>query len=112
MCQADNLAIINTVVDLQSRGFYYDFCFVNDRLFCAQQKHFLNEDEFNILEMYRFPQDDKLWQETVIYGIECSQYFMKGILLCSITGDLPTVQPAILKKVSKFWRTRSGISLD
>ncbi|CAN5477928.1 hypothetical protein BH11BAC5_BH11BAC5_11390 [soil metagenome] len=38
MYQVDNLSIIDTIVDLQSRGFCYDFCFVNDRLFCAQQK--------------------------------------------------------------------------
>ena len=103
MCHADNLAIINTIVDLQSRGFYYDFCFVNDRLFCAQQKHFLNEDEFNILEMYRFPHDDKLRQATVIYGIESLQYSMKGILLNSLKGNSVAIPPVIIKKFRKFW---------
>lgn len=103
MRQENNVAIINTIVDLQSRGFYYDFCFVNDKLFCAQRKHFLNEDEFNILEMYRFPSDDKLWEETVIYGIESLQYLMKGILLNSFKGNSVIIPPFIVKKVSRFW---------
>ncbi|MEO6549538.1 MAG: hypothetical protein ABIN94_16165 [Ferruginibacter sp.] len=104
MYQADNEAIINTIVDLQSRGFYYDFCFVNDRLFCSQQKHFLNEDEFNILEIHRFPLYDKLMQETVIYGIESSQYLMKGILLNSFnSGPTLALPSVIVKKARKFW---------
>jgi hypothetical protein len=102
MYEVDTLSIIDTIVDLQSRGFYYDFCFVNDRLFCAQQKQFLNEDEFNILEMYRFPCYDKMMQETVIYGIESSQYFMKGILLNSFKGAVTVTPPAIIKKICKF----------
>ncbi|MEP7110648.1 MAG: hypothetical protein ABI760_21830 [Ferruginibacter sp.] len=103
MCQADNLSIVNTIVDLQSRGFYYDFCFVNDKIFCAQQKQFLSEDEFNILEMYRFPCYDTLMHETVIYGIESSQYVMKGILLNSFRGHVVTVPPIIVTKVNSFW---------
>ena len=111
MCQADNLSIIDTIVDLQSRGFYYDFCFVNDKLFCVQLKHFLNEDEFSILEMYRFPADDKLRQVTVIYGIESSQYLMKGILLNSINDTTSALSPVILKNVSRFWiKSRSILS--
>ena len=102
MYEADNIAIINTIVDLQSRGFYNDFCFVHDRLFCAQQKQFLSEDEFTILEMYRFPCYDKKMQETVVYGIEAAQYFMKGILLNSFSGAVTVMPPAIMKKICKF----------
>lgn len=103
MCQADNLSIVNTIIDLQSRGFYYDFCFVNDKIFCAQQKQFLNEDEFNILEMYRFPCYDKMMHETVIYGIESSKYAMKGILLNSFRAPSVAVAPIIVTKIKRFW---------
>lgn len=112
MYQADNLSIVNTIVDLQSRGFNYDFCFVNDKLFCAQQKQFLSEDEFNILEMYRFPCYDKLMHETVIYGLESLQYVMKGILLNSFRGSAVPLPPIIIKKVCRFWINNKGILIN
>ena len=99
----NNTTIINTIIDLQSRGFYSDFCMVNEKLFCVQQKCFFDEDEFSILELHCFPCDDKLWRETVVYGIECINYFMKGILLNSFRGNATAIPPVIIKKVSKFW---------
>ena len=103
MCLDNNATIINTIIDLQSRGFYSDFCLVDNKLFCVQQKSFFDEDEFNILELYRFPCDDKLRHETVIYGIECIQYLVKGILLNTFRGSAMAIPPVIIKKVSKFW---------
>ena len=112
MYQASNPRIINTIVDLQSRGFYYDFCLVKDKLFCAQKNNFLREDEFNIIEMYSFQCHGKLRSETVIYGIECLQYYMKGILLNSIkkhTEELPSI---VMKKISRFWPKYEPILID
>lgn len=83
MNQSSYLTILDAIVDMQARGFYFDFNLICDRLFCSQQKCFLKIEEFDILEMYRFAPDVNEQQETILYGIESLRYGLKGILFCA-----------------------------
>jgi hypothetical protein len=81
MQQTGYSGIINAIVDLQTRGFSFDFSLVGNKLLCAQQKFFLRDEEFDILEMHHFQMEDHGRRETVIYGIESPQHGIRGIML-------------------------------
>ena len=92
--------IIDTITDLQNRGFTMDFNLLGNKLFCPQTKCFINSDEFDIVEVYSFEDDMVNLSETVLYAIECFAFAAKGILL--ETGhDNASI---LLSKIKKFWK--------
>jgi hypothetical protein len=102
MYQTSYLSILDAIVDLQTRGYFFDFNMIGNKLLCSQQKIFLRSEDFDILEMYSFPHEDA-WQETVVYGIESQQYHIKGILLSTMPERTVTLPAMLFKKISKFW---------
>lgn len=76
-----DLTIVDAIVDLQTRGFSFDFTFLRNKLFCAQQKRFFGLNDFAVLEQYSFQADDVLGKRTIVYGIESLSFGLKGILL-------------------------------
>ena len=76
-------AIVETISDLQARGFLLDFCLIGNQLLCAQEQCYLGAEEFDVLEMYRFPAGGLSQNETVVYAIESLSRALKGILLKS-----------------------------
>lgn len=103
MSPSNNPSIISTIADMQNRGFCVDFCIAGNEVLCVQQKRFLQPEEFDVIEMYRFPSDEETWQETVIYGIEGKQEIMKGILLSCFAANNPQPLPCLIKKITRFW---------
>jgi hypothetical protein len=75
------LTIVDAIVDLQTRGYLFDFSFLRDKLFCAQQKCFFEPEDFDILEKHSFESGDAPRKKTTVYGIESLSYGLKGILL-------------------------------
>jgi hypothetical protein len=73
--------IVDAIVDLQSRGYLFDFSLLRNKLFCAQKKCFFSLDEFDILEKYSFQTGQLPGKKTVVYGVELLSYGLKGILL-------------------------------
>jgi hypothetical protein len=78
---ATDLTIVDAIVDLQIRGFLFDFSFLRNKLFCAQQKCFFSIEDFDVLEKYSFQSDGVPGKKTIVYGIESLSYGLKGILL-------------------------------
>jgi hypothetical protein len=76
-----DLTIVDAIVDLQSRGYSFDFSLLHNKLFCAQQKRFFGLEDFDILEQYSFQPDDATGKKTLVYGIESLSFGLKGILL-------------------------------
>jgi hypothetical protein len=81
MQQTTHLSILDAIVDLQNRGYFFDFCLIGEKLFCTQQKQFFRPEEVDILEMHCFFHEEGLWQETVVCGIEALPSGAKGILM-------------------------------
>jgi hypothetical protein len=75
------LTIVDAIVDLQTRGYLFDFSLLRNKLFCAQQKCFFEPDDFDVLEKHAFQVGEWPGKKTVVYGIESLSYGLKGILL-------------------------------
>ena len=100
MSKKGSQTIVDTIVDLQTRGYSSDFIVMDNQLFCAQQKIFLRHDEFDINEVYSF-KPSQTREETVLYGITSEQHAIKGILLThsmqNTTQPLPSSFPVTLR---------------
>ena len=94
-------AVVDKIADLQKRGFSSDFVVMDNQLFCAQQKIFLGNDEFDINEVYSFPHTNSR-HETILLGITSEQHALKGILLTQPAHN-PSVPNVLFKKMGKFW---------
>jgi hypothetical protein len=95
--------ILDTISDLQNRGFTSDFSLLGNRLFCSQTKCFFNSDQFDVIEIYGFDNEHSEKGETVVYAIECFANSIKGILLR--TNNKYDV---LLPKLHKFWKLNSN----
>lgn len=91
----------DTIADLHRRGFTLEFVLFDNRLFCAQTRHFFKSNEFNILEVYSFEDDNSDKILTVVYAIECLANTIKGILFQN--PDYSYKQDTFFKKLRKFW---------
>ena len=80
-----NHAIINVISKLQARGFILDFSFIRTKLFCAQEQCYLDLEEFDVLETYRFHFGGRSPNLTDVYAIESRTRPLKGILLITET---------------------------
>jgi hypothetical protein len=92
--------IIDTIIDLQNRGFTFDFSIIGDHLFCVQTKCFINSDQFDIVEIHIFDHEISGNKQTVLYAIEWFANAMKGILLENSYKN----PEMLLTKVKKFWK--------
>ncbi len=92
--------ILDTIIDLQSRGFNADFSLLGNQLFCAQTKSFFDGDQFDVIEVYSFDNEISSKEEATVYAIECFTNTIKGIL-CQ---DNSNHQPLLATKLRKFWK--------
>src|ERR1700753_790388 len=103
MSKKGTQAIVDAIVDLQNRGYSSDFIVMDKQLFCAQQKIFLHQDEFDIAEVHSIHHNNSR-NETVLFGIESEQHAIKGILLTQPAAHKSAAMPPVLlKKMGKFW---------
>jgi hypothetical protein len=79
--------IVDAIMDLQERGFIFDFSLISSKLFFAQEQCYLEPKEFDVLEKYHFYPRGHTRQWTDVYAIESTTRPLKGILLNS--GHLP-----------------------
>lgn len=94
--------IVDVVAALQARGFILDFSVTCSQLYCVQEQCYLDAEEFEVLEMYRFL-IGPTWVRTDVYVIESFCPALKGILLTSV-GQRQRRAPSILnEKIRKFW---------
>jgi hypothetical protein len=74
----------DVIIQLQSRGFEYDFLLEEKGLYCVQSRDHLEKKEYTIEECYHFPKSSVNDSFAVIYGISCTGQLQKGILLCRL----------------------------
>ena len=92
--------ILDTIIDLQDRGFTCHFALLGDELFCAQTNCFFNGYQFDVLEIYSFENERSYKDETLIYAIECYENTIKGILF----ENIGAAQNVLSVKLRKFWK--------
>ena len=95
-------AVVDTIADLQKRGYSSDFVVMDNLLFCTQQKLFLRNDEFDINEVHSFPHSSSR-NETILFGIVSEQHAIKGILLTQPASNKSSMPSVLFKKMGKFW---------
>ncbi|MBS1598340.1 MAG: hypothetical protein JST75_08940 [Bacteroidetes bacterium] len=91
---------VDAIIDLQSRGYVYDFSESRETLLCAQQKIFLKRHEFVVTETYHFYGEEPS-THYIISAIEATNYFLKGILLTKQENIQPRLPFPIEHKAQK-----------
>lgn len=97
----DYIMIVDTITDLQSRGFTSNFCLLGNRLFCIQTNSFFSSNQFDVLEIHSFDNEPLNKSQTIIYAIECITNRIKGLLLENLKPQEAT--GALTEKLRKFW---------
>ena len=92
--------ILDTICDLQRRGFTSDFSVLDGRLFCSQQQSFIENEQYDILEVHSFDNETSENGETILYGIEWFSSAVRGILLIS----KPDINNVPACKLKRFWK--------
>jgi hypothetical protein len=92
--------ILDTIIDLQNRGFTSEFSLLGNRLFCPQTKSFFSADQFDVIEIYGFDDEHSEKEETIVYAIECFANSIKGILCQNNSNH----QAVLVTKLHKFWK--------
>ncbi len=62
--------VTEALKDLKFRGFTIDFNIAFDKIICSNNKVYLNPNEFEITEVYRFEGETDPGDENVVYAIE------------------------------------------
>jgi len=86
----------SALADLQKRGYVFDMSLQGNCIQCEEAFTTLLPGEYSVAEVYRFHDQQKFMQPTVVYAID-SRKGIRGILLdINATTELELVQAAIL----------------
>jgi len=95
MCRTLYLNIADIIINLQARGFNYDFSITCNQLICLQEELCLKPCEFEITEMHYFRKTRQTQQEKMLFAISAVEYCIKGILLIT-GGSNKTIFPELI----------------
>lgn len=93
---------LDALVALEDRGFTADFGIINHQLFCSQTKSFFSPQQFDVLEIYRFHDENEGEEESIIYAIECYGV-AKGILLQRVSHTILNPYHSLQQKLERRW---------
>ena len=69
------------IIDLQNRGYIYDFILVNDLIVCLQQDEVLSKERMEVKETHRFKGKSEKGDNHMILAISSVDVDLKGILM-------------------------------
>lgn len=92
--------VTEAVKGLKERGFTIDFNIAFDKLICSQNKHCLQPDEFEIVEIHRFEGDSNPDDEDVVYAVEAKEGTLKGVITSAFGPYADPVSTSIIQKLS------------
>ncbi|MBS1743738.1 MAG: hypothetical protein JST81_11950 [Bacteroidetes bacterium] len=77
------LTVSEALNALFKRGYLLDFALLNDEdcIYCHNQNHRLNAEDFEIDEVYRFEGDTDPGDEMIVFAISSNKHNIKGTLL-------------------------------
>lgn len=74
---------IDAIIDLQARGYEYDFVLKDENLHCVQHSQSVCPDEFAVIAAYRFEGKRRMCDNCIVYAIQLLNNDGQGILLTS-----------------------------
>ena len=86
--------------DLQARGYTENFNLEKDCLVCEEKKIFLNPDDFEVDETYRFEGNTDPGDENVVYAISSSKHKIKGVFMSAFGAYADVASSNLLSKLS------------
>src|SRR5437763_15903345 len=92
--------VTEAVQDLKLRGYATDFNIAFDKLICSNNKIFLNPDEFEIVEVYRFEGESNPSDEDVVYAVESKDGNHKGVITSAFGLYADEISNDLLQKLS------------
>ena len=94
----------DTVVDalngLKTRGYSINFNIAFDKLVCSENKNFLNPDEFEIVEVYRFEGNSDPEDEDVVYAVESINGGIRGVVTSAFGMYADAASTEMIRKLS------------
>ncbi|QEM03738.1 phosphoribosylpyrophosphate synthetase [Mucilaginibacter rubeus] len=69
------------IIDLQKKGYEFDYVLKSENLLCVQNRELLNPDDFEIVETHLFEREAVNDRGCVIYAIASMHNGLKGILM-------------------------------
>jgi len=67
--------------DLTERGYTFNFNIKSDLIECAENKIYLQPDEFEIDEVHRFEGDTDPGDENILFAISSAKHNIKGLIV-------------------------------
>lgn len=92
--------VVGALNGLKKRGYTTDFNIAFDKLICSKTNVFLNTDEFEITEVYRFEGETDPSDEAVVYAVESKDGSMKGVMVSAYGPYADSMSDAMIKKLS------------
>ena len=92
--------VSTTLNSLKARGYTRDFNIAFDKLICNETNEYLNPNEFEITEVYRFEGESNPSDEAVVYAIESVSGNIKGVLVNGYGIYSDSISDDMLKKLS------------
>ena len=89
------------VNDLVKRGYTYNFNIMEDCIKCAENNMQLQQDEFEIDEVYRFQEMSDVDNESVLYAISSKHEKMKGLLVNAYSIYADTASAKLIAKLNR-----------
>jgi hypothetical protein len=92
--------VVNALTGLRERGYTVNFNLAFNQLICNDNRHCLNPDEFEIVEVHRFEGNSNPSDEDVVYAIQSIQGNLKGVLTSAFGLYTDTASAEMLKKLA------------
>ena len=71
--------LLDTIIDLQERGFDYDFILAQEHICCLQYNELISPDDFEIIESHDCHDRIHLKGNYILFAIRLKNYNIKGI---------------------------------
>lgn len=88
--------VTEAIAELRKKGFSLDFNLEENCIVCGQEK--FEDEDFEIVEVYRYEGDSDPGDEALVYGIQLKSG-LKGILVTSYGTYVDGVTSKILEKL-------------
>jgi len=92
--------VVAAINGLKAKGYTKDLNIVFDKLSCPDGNIFLNPDEFEIMEMYRFEGETNPDDEDVVYAVQSKDGKTKGVITSAFGLYADSISAEMIKKLS------------
>jgi len=92
--------VTSALTGLKSKGYKLDFNVAFDNIKCEEHNIYLNPNEFEIVEVFRFEGDTNPSDEDVVYAVESKDGKLKGTITSAFGMYADSVSNEMIQKLS------------